>query len=126
MKILGSLPIALALAAGAHAQTVVLDFEDRPMNLTPLPAGYGGVADWGSWASNGGPNPSYPPSSGTHNAYSVGVQSPIRFGQDVVFIGANVVSAPSNQQPRRARSWSSLARTSLANGPDKARAPPLG
>ncbi|MEZ6014776.1 MAG: hypothetical protein R3F49_06670 [Planctomycetota bacterium] len=84
---------SLTLTRSVHAQTVVLDFEDRPSGLTPVPAGYGGVASWGSWASYRGPNPNYPPASGTHNVYSVGGQQSIVFGQDVVFEGANVVSA---------------------------------
>ncbi len=84
---------ALALGALAPAQTVVLDFEDRPMGLAPIPPGYGGVADWGSWASSGAVDLNYPPASGTRRVFSVGLQRSIVFGQDVVFDGANVVSA---------------------------------
>jgi hypothetical protein len=65
---------SLFLVASAAAQTIVLDFEDRPANLAPLPMGYGGVADWGSWASTGAPDPNYPAASGIVKAFSVGVQ----------------------------------------------------
>jgi hypothetical protein len=84
---------ALALAATATAQTVVLDFEDRPSGLMPLPAGYGGIADWGSWASTDAVDPNYPAASGVVKIFSVGLQRSIVFGQDLVFEGANVVSA---------------------------------
>jgi len=91
--LLHSLVAALALAAPALAQTFVLDFEDRPIGLAPIPAGYGGIADWGSWASSGAVDPNYPPASGVVRVFSVGLQRSILFGQDVVFDGANVVSA---------------------------------
>ncbi|MEZ6015053.1 MAG: hypothetical protein R3F49_08070 [Planctomycetota bacterium] len=84
---------ALALATSSAAQTVVLDFEGLPSGLAPMPAGYGGVADWGSWASSGLVDPNYPAASGTVKILSVGLQRSIVFGQDVVFDGANVVSA---------------------------------
>ena len=83
---------ALALASGAAAQTVVLDFENLS-GFMPMPAGYGGVSDWGSWAHSDLADPNYPAASGVVKILSVGLQQPIVFGQDVVFEGANVVTA---------------------------------
>ena len=84
--------LAIALAGAASAQTVVLDFENLT-GFAPMPAGYGGVSDWGSWAHSDTPDPNYPPASGAVRIFSVGLQQPIVFGQDVVFEGANVVTA---------------------------------
>jgi len=78
-------------ASSAHAQQVVLDFEDLG-GFAPMPAGYGGVAEWGSWAHSDTPDPFYPAFSGATKITSVGLQQPIMFGQDVVFDGAYVVS----------------------------------
>jgi len=68
------------------------DFEDLRGTATPLPAGYGGVADWGSWAHSDASDPWYSV-NGRTRMFSVGSQSPIRTGQDIVFGGANVVTA---------------------------------
>ena len=79
-----------ALASSAGAQQVVLDFEDLT-GFAPLPAGYGGISDWGSWAASDFVDPNYSV-NGAVRATSVGPQSPILIGQDVVFDGANVVT----------------------------------
>lgn len=92
MKLLPTFAAGLVLAATASAQQVVLDFEDL-VGFAPMPAGYGGVADWGSWAHSDTPDPNYPPASGSVRVFSVGAPQNIQFGQDVVFEGANVVSA---------------------------------
>lgn len=92
MKFLPSIAAGFALAATASAQQVVLDFEDL-VGFAPIPAGYGGVADWGSWAHSDAVDPNYPPASGVVRVFSVGLQQNIEFGQEVVFEGANVVSA---------------------------------
>ncbi len=57
-----------------------------------MTAGYGGVANWGSWAHSDLTDLNYPPASGVVRILSVGLQQRIQFGQDVVFEGANVVS----------------------------------
>ncbi len=82
----------LSHSSVASAQTVVLDFEDLS-GFAPMTAGYGGVANWGSWGHNDAPDPNYPAASGVNRIFSVGLQSRIQFGQDVVFDGANVVAA---------------------------------
>lgn len=93
MNRLLALAAAVSLTASlAPAQQVVLDFEDRT-GFAPLPAGYGGVANWGSWAASDLPDANYPAASGVVKALSVGPQQRIQFGQDVIFEGANVVSA---------------------------------
>lgn len=95
MKIPRLLLATLALAGAASAQTpalVVLDFEDL-VGFAPMPAGYGGVMDWGSWAHSDAVDANYPPASGAVRVFSVGLQRRIRFGEDVIFEGANVVSA---------------------------------
>jgi len=92
MRFLPQIAAGLALAATASAQQVVLDFEDL-VGFAPIPAGYGGVADWGSWAHSDAPDPNYPPASGNVRVFSVGLQQNVQFGQEVLFEGANVVSA---------------------------------
>ncbi|MFT7076731.1 MAG: hypothetical protein ACJA0P_002749 [Planctomycetota bacterium] len=86
------LTAAIVLAATATAQQTVLDFEDL-VGFAPMPVPYGGVADWGSWAHSDTVDPNYPPASGVVRVFSVGGQRPIVFGRDVIFEGANVVSA---------------------------------
>ncbi len=86
-----TLGLCLSFASAASAQQMVLDFEDRT-GFVPLPAGYGGVASWGSWAASDAADPNYPAFSGIVKALSVGPPSPIMFGQDVIFEGAYVVS----------------------------------
>ena len=88
-----TLPLLSALLVGTvSGQQVVLDVEDLS-GFAPLTAGYGGVADWGSWAHSDLPSATYPAHSGINKILSVGLQQPIVFGQDVVFDGAYVISA---------------------------------
>lgn len=89
---LGTLLVALAPLAGAAPQTTILDFDDLS-GFAPMPAGYGMVSDWGSWAHSDLVDANYPAASGPTKILSVGPQQPIVFGQDVIFEGANVVSA---------------------------------
>lgn len=93
MAMLRALSIALAsllCSAAGNAQQVVLDFEDL-VGFAPMPPGYGGVQDWGSWAHSDLVDPNYGV-NGAVRIFSVGPQQPILFGQDVVFEGANVVT----------------------------------
>ena len=83
---------SLALTILPTPYLVFLDFEDLA-GFAPIPAGYGGVSDWGSWAHSDTPDPNYPPASGATRIFSVGQQAPIVFGEDVVFEGAHVVTA---------------------------------
>ncbi len=77
----------LAVACSASAGTVVLDFEDLS-GFSPMPAGYGGIADWGSFCNNDAVDPNYPASSGDVYLISVGAPAPIIFGTDYIFDGA--------------------------------------
>ena len=89
---LGLCLVGALLAGTAQAQQVVLDFEDLT-GFAPMPAGYGGIANWGSWAHSDFVDPNYPAYSGAVKILSVGLQQSIVFGQPYVFDGARVVSA---------------------------------
>ena len=89
---LSALATAALLASTSSAQQVVLDFEDLS-GFAPMTPGYGGIADWGSWAHSDLPGLDYPAFSGVNKILSVGLQQPIVFGQDLIFDGARVVTA---------------------------------
>jgi hypothetical protein len=78
--------IGLIFSAAAQAETVVVDFDDLPGGYPPIPAGYGGIADWTDWASFVGAD-DYPSHSGEIAAYCFGNGVPIIFGQEYVFDG---------------------------------------
>jgi len=86
--LLSCLAIALLSTAGL-AETVVIDFDDHSGGMTPIPDGYAGFANWGSFAySSTAQPPAYVPLSGTTYALSVGAAQPISFGEYYVFEGA--------------------------------------
>jgi len=81
--------LAAGLGVGtAHAQTVVLDFEDLTGTYAPIPDGYGGIATWTDWTTFDLDDPNYPPHSGVRRAYCFGNGTPIEFGAEYVFDGA--------------------------------------
>ena len=85
-----ALSIAVAGAAmvtSASAQQVVVDFDDLT-GFAPIPDGYAGVADWGSWAASSFADANYFPLSPAHFALTVGPAAPVLFAQDVIFEGA--------------------------------------
>ncbi|MEM6672691.1 MAG: hypothetical protein AAF726_07585 [Planctomycetota bacterium] len=83
--------LAVALAAPGVAQNVsILDFDDL-VGSGPMPAGYGGIDDWGSWSYSDVPNPSLPPSSGDVRLSANDPQRILRFGREVIFGGVSVV-----------------------------------
>lgn len=88
------LPLALLplFTASALSQQVVLDFDDLS-GFAPMPAGYGGISNWGSWAYSDNVDPNYPAYSGATKVLSVGLQQSLVFGQDLIFDGARVVTA---------------------------------
>jgi hypothetical protein len=92
LKAIG-LTLALSMLSGsAFSQQVVLDFEDLAGGgIAPMPSPYGGITNWGSWAFSDIPDANYGV-NGLVRVFSVGPQSPIMIGQDVVFDGANVVT----------------------------------
>ncbi len=85
MKALLTLAILAFTVSVALADPIVVDF-DEFSGLTPLPAGYGGVASWNNWASTTG-NSDYIPLSDPNVAINVGVASAIEFGQEVILHG---------------------------------------
>jgi len=78
----------LLFSAPAFAQQTVLDF-DNLTGFAPMPAGYGGIADWGSYAHSDLPDPNYPPASGNTYILSVGLPKPILIGAELIFDGAS-------------------------------------
>ncbi|MEM6673832.1 MAG: hypothetical protein AAF726_13390 [Planctomycetota bacterium] len=83
--------LALTLLAPSAAQTVtILDFDDL-VGMGPMPTGYGGIDDWGSWSYSDVPNPSLPPSSGEVRLSSNDPQRILRFGREVIFGGVSIV-----------------------------------
>jgi len=71
----------------AYAETVVVDFDDLE-GFGPIPAGYAGFENWGSWAHSTSADETYFPRSGETFALSVGAPAPIVFGQPFAFSGA--------------------------------------
>lgn len=53
----------LIFSAAAQAETVIVDFDDLDGGYPPIPAGYGGIADWTDWATFDAVDPNYPPLS---------------------------------------------------------------
>jgi hypothetical protein len=76
-----------AMVTSASAQQVVVDFDDLT-GFAPIPAGYAGVASWGSWAASPNADANYFPLSPAHFAITVGPAAPVLFAQDVIFEGA--------------------------------------
>jgi hypothetical protein len=93
--VLALISIFLIFSAVAHAETVVVDFDDLPGGYPPIPAGYGGIADWTDWATFDVPDPNYPPHSGLVRALSFGNGVPIHFGQEYVFDGSWIAGPES-------------------------------
>jgi hypothetical protein len=82
----------LLVPATGFAQSVrILDFDDL-VGAGPMPVGYGGVADWGTWSYSDVPDPALPPWSGDVRISSTGPQRRVEFGQDVTFGGARIVA----------------------------------
>ena len=76
----------VGLAATAHA--TVVNFDDL-VGDGAVPAGYGGVSDWGSWLFYDDIQPPYNPASGAQRIYDVpGAPTLISFGGDRIFNGA--------------------------------------
>ncbi len=78
---------SLAMASDTTTP-IVLDFEDLPSGLAPMPAGYAGFASWGSIAHSDLGDSNYVASSGDTFALSVGPHAPILFGTEYIFEGA--------------------------------------
>ncbi len=83
--------LMLLLPALCLGQTVVLDFEDLPGVYNLIPAGYGGIADWGGWTTCDLPSDDYQPHSGVVWAYSLGGGDLlIEFGTNYIFEGSYI------------------------------------
>lgn len=81
-----------AMAAPQSPTTIDLDFEDLS-GSDPVPAGYGTVADWGSWNYYDAVDPFFPAPNGVTRIYPSALQEPIVFSEGVIFEGANVTTA---------------------------------
>jgi hypothetical protein len=85
------------LVSGAFAETVVIDFDDYEGPLMPIPEGYAGFPNWGSFAySSETQPPVYVPHSGSTYTVSVGSPAPIVFDDYYVFSGAWFIGYASN------------------------------
>jgi len=79
--------LTLLAATTSFAEQIVVDFDDLEGGYTPIPAGYGGIADWAGWTTFDTPDENYPPHSGLVRCLAFSNDEIITFGQEYVFDG---------------------------------------
>lgn len=84
--------LSLALPGSAAAQSPnILGFDDLT-GTAAVPAGYGGIVDWGSWESTDVSDPDFPFAFSLAHIRSVGPPERIDFGGPSFFGGALVIT----------------------------------
>lgn len=87
-----SLALAAALAPAAVVLSPnLLSFEGL-VGTAPVPPGYGGIDDWGGWATTDVPDPDFPQQFGSVYAYATGPGQRVRLGSFHQFLGAEVIT----------------------------------